>query len=275
MNMRVTCLLATALTAILLLQGAIGAGDKKAKEPEKKKTAPFEPIVVNGELINADLKDKVIGQSFCKTFTFKMEKGRAYQIEMSSQAFRSYLRLENSEGQQLAAAVDQGNQRAVINYDPAKTEDFQIIATTLNGGATGKFTLIVKDATGYSILNVNDKLNQNDQAYKPAGGKKHKMFLVNLEAGKTYQIDMRSAAFDSYLYLESPDGKVLAQDDDGGGYPSARIIHKATQTGKYRIATTHFGGGGNLGDFTLSVRQTDGAPPVPRKDGDIKDGAKR
>ena len=51
-------------------------------------------------------------------------------------------------------------------------------------------------------------------------------------------------------------------------YPDARIIHKATNTGKYRVITTHFGGGGNLGDFTLTVRQTEGAPPlIERKDG--------
>ena len=256
--------LVSAAIGCLLIHANLGADDKKAKEPEKKKPEPFKTVVVDGELVNADLKDKVYAQSFCKTYTFKMEKGRSYQIEVASQAFQSAVRLENVDGNQVALAIDPvGNQRAVIIYEPTKTEDYQIVATTPNGGL-GKFTLFVKDATAFNILAINDKLTNNDPNYAPGGNKKHKMYLVPFEAGKTYQIDMRSNQFDSYLYLESPDKKVLAADDDGGGYPSARIIHKATETGKYRVIATYFSG---LGDFTLTVRQTDGAPPViDRKD---------
>jgi hypothetical protein len=254
------------LAATLVTQPQLRAGDKKSKEPEKKQQEPAKPVVVNDELISADLKDKVNAQSYCKTYTFRMEKGKAYQIELASMAFQSYLRLEDAAGSQVAFAFDQfGNRRAILFYESPKTQDYQIVVTSPNDGRTGKFTLIVKDATGYSILNVADKLNANDKAYANAGNKKHKSFVVNLEEGKTYQIDMKSKSFDSYLYFESPEGKVLAQDDDGGGYPDARIIHKAAKTGKYRVITTHFGGGGNLGDFTLTVRQTEGEPPLVNK----------
>ncbi|MBI2808373.1 MAG: hypothetical protein HYX68_25580 [Planctomycetes bacterium] len=262
--------------ACLLHPALANAGDKKKTEPAKKqKYKPFAPIIVNGELISADLRDKIYSGSYAKSFTFKMEKGRSYQIELGSTSFRAAVRLEDSTGKQLATAYDPfGNRQAVLVYDPTTTGDYQIIATTLNGNATGKFTLAVKDATGYSIFNVTDKLNQNDKAYQRAGGKKHKMYLVQMEAGKTYQIDMRSPNFDSYLYFEDPKGTYITQDDDGGGYPSARIIYKATQTGKFRVITTYFGGGGNLGEFTLTVRQTDGAAPGPQRF-PFKDGLKK
>jgi hypothetical protein len=110
---------------------------------------------------------------------------------------------------------------------------------------------------GDTVLTVNDGLNQNDGAYM---GRRHKVFHVDMEAGKTYQIDMVSANFDSYLFFESPDKKLLAQDDDGGGYPDARIIHKATETGKFHIIASHFGDGGNLGQFNITVRMTNGTP---------------
>lgn len=262
MKLQRRLVLVLAVAAGLFLHCNLPAGDKKKQEPEKKKEELAKPIVVDAELINADLKDKVMMQSCCKTYTFKMEKGKSYQIEMSSTVFQPYLRLEDSAGKQIAAAADQfGNRRAIMFHQATKTEDYEIIATTPNGGSMGKFTLVIKDATGFTVLNVADKLNQNDKVYKGAGNKKHKLFLVNLEAGKTYQIDMKSKDFDSYLFFESPDGKLLAHDDDSGGYPDARIIHKATETGKHRIIATYFGGGGNLGDFTLTVRQTDGAPP--------------
>lgn len=246
------------LAAGCLLQSGLRADDKKAKEPEKKK--PAEDVVVNDSLINADLKDKVHTQSFCKSYTMKLEKGKSYQLELSSTAFAPTIRLENLAGAQVAAPINQfGGQRVVLLYDPQKTEDHQIIVTSPNGGAMGKFKLVVKDASAYSVLNVSSKLDQNDKQYAGAGNKKHKLFLVELEKGKTYQIDMTSGAFDSYLYLESPGSKHITQDDDGGGYPSARIIHTATETGKYRVIATYFSGG--IGDFNLSARQTDGAGP--------------
>jgi hypothetical protein len=210
-------------------------------------------------LMNSDLKDKVHTQSYCKTYTIKLEREKAYQIELTTTSFPGVVRVETVEGSALANSTNQfGGPRVIVMYTPAKTQDYQLVVTSQNANSTGKFSLVVKDASAYSVLSVSSKLDQNDKQYANAGNKRHKMFLANLEKGKTYQIDMTSGAFDSYLYLESPDGKVLAQDDDGGGYPSARIIYTATETGKFRVITTHFGGGGNLGDFNLSVRQTEG-----------------
>jgi hypothetical protein len=110
---------------------------------------------------------------------------------------------------------------------------------------------------GDAVLRVNDGLNQNDGVYQ---GRRHKVYTVDLEAGKTYQIDMKSTNFDSYLFFESPDRRLLAQDDDGGGYPDARIIYKATESGKFRVIASHFGAGGALGQFTITVRLSDGSP---------------
>jgi Ca2+-binding EF-hand superfamily protein len=93
---------------------------------------------------------------------------------------------------------------------------------------------------------------------KYQGNKLAKILTVKLEAGKTYQIDHMSKAFDAYLYLEGPGGGLLAKDDDSGGNLNARIVHQATQTGTYRIIATSLGGNG-LGAFTLSVRVLDGS----------------
>src|SRR5262249_29622270 len=90
--------------------------------------------------------------------------------------------------------------------------------------------------------------------------KNHKLFLFPIEQGKTYQIDMESKAFDSYLYLENPGGAYLKEDDDSGGNLNARILHKANKTGKHRIIATHFDG--KLGQFTLTIRQTEATPLV-------------
>jgi hypothetical protein len=243
----------------LLLRADLGATDKKKGEPAKKKKEQFKEVIVNGELINVDLLDKATN-SYSKSFTYKMEKDKSYQIDLRTNAFQPYLRLENSTGTQVGVG---NGMPASIFYKPTKDEDYQIIVTS-QGNGVGKFILSIRDASASLVFSVTDKLAENDKVY--VQNRKHKMFLVEMEEGKTYQIDMKSTNLDSYLYFESPDGKLLAQDDDGGGYPDARIIHKATKTGKYRVIASHFDG--KLGEFTITVRHTTGeAPPNPPADG--------
>src|SRR5262245_18629579 len=88
-----------------------------------------------------------------------------------------------------------------------------------------------------------------------------KLFLVALEAGKTYVIDEKSRNFDSYLRLESAPGIQLAENDDGGGNFDARIRFIPNQAGTFRvIATSHHGG---VGEFTFAIRDSSVPEPAP------------
>jgi hypothetical protein len=145
MKLRLYGVLTLAATIGLLLQST-GTSAQDKKEEGKD-------VVVNAELINADLKDKVKTDCYCKTYTFKMTEGKTYTIEMRSAAagFDSYLRLEDEDGKQVAEDDDSGASQtnpldARIVFRAPKTADFQIICTTF-GPQTGKFTLSVKDTT--------------------------------------------------------------------------------------------------------------------------------
>jgi hypothetical protein len=74
-----------------------------------------------------------------------------------------------------------------------------------------------------------------------------------MEAGRTYQIDLRST-WDNYLFLEDERGNVLRWDDDSGGNLNAQIIHAAAQAGNYRIIVTSCNGR-QTGPYTLTVRE--------------------
>ena len=226
------------VTGSLLQAGAVAA-EKKTQEPEKKKAELAKPIIVNDELINADLKDKVVMQSYCKSYTFKMEKGKSYQIELSSSAFRAYLRLENSTGGQIATDFDRfgNNQSAFIAHNASKTEDYQIIATTLNGGATGKFILTVKELSGDEGKPIALKIEKGQAAYagnlartdpRYNGQKLHKLFTVQWEEGKTYQIDHMSKVFDAYLYLKDDASLDAAVKDVAAVMKDDRTKSRAT-----------------------------------------------
>jgi len=91
-------------------------------------------------------------------------------------------------------------------------------------------------------------LNANGQIFN-GGQKDH---FIALQAGSTYTIKMSSAQVDSYLELYSPTGQKVAFDDDGDGFPNARIIYVAPQSGNYRIVCRTFGNQGT-GGYNLTV----------------------
>ena len=256
-------IVAIAFVVALLTLGNLAGGEKKAKEPEKKKE-PAKPVVVDGELLNGDLKDKVQQNSLCKTYTFQMEKGKSYQIDLTSTAFRPYLRLLNADGNQVAVDFDQfGNQGpASIIHRSSKTEDYEIVCTTINPNTPGKFTLVVKEMTGDEGKPIELKLEKGTVQYKGMLAKGDPKYMgkfqrssssISKRARITRSITWRPQ-FDAYLYLIGPDGTVLAQDDDGGEGLNSRIIHAANKAGEYRIIATSLGGR-SFGQFTFQVAE--------------------
>lgn len=106
-------------------------------------------------------------------------------------------------------------------------------------------------------LTIEGKLTADDPKDALLKNSYQKVHLVKMEAGNTYVIDLRSNKFDSFLRLEDSAKKQLAQDDDGGGFPHARIVFPAKRTDAYRIIVTTFKGG-DTGEYTLSIRQPSG-----------------
>jgi len=128
---------------------------------------------------------------------------------------------------------------------------------------------------GTNVLFGKDKTFRSDSRLvaadlrDPMIGKATKAYTVHMVAGDSYQIDMRSQHFDCYLFLVDIERKeMIADDDDSGGYPYARIMIRAPRTGFYRIHCTYFEDPRYppIGDFMLVVRRTaDGrfVPPPP------------
>lgn len=79
-----------------------------------------------------------------------------------------------------------------------------------------------------------------------------KIHALKLAKDKTYQIDMESRDFDSYLRVEDSTGKQLAEDDDSGGNLNARLRFTPPKDEVYQIIATTFAGGAGM--YTLKVR---------------------
>jgi tetratricopeptide (TPR) repeat protein len=74
------------------------------------------------------------------------------------------------------------------------------------------------------------------------------------KAGEQITIDLTSSEFNSYLILLDPEGKKIAEDDDGGSGNNARIIVTLPTSGTYTIIAN--ARTGETGNYTLSWRKT-------------------
>jgi len=112
---------------------------------------------------------------------------------------------------------------------------------------------------GKVILNLNSMLTLKDIFDSEKKGCRCKIHEVNLQAGKTYVIDMKKtpdSTLDTYLKLIDPTGKKVAEDDDSGGDLNARIVYRATMTGRFQIIATTFHPN-DTGAYQLTVTQAD------------------
>jgi hypothetical protein len=218
-------------------------------------------VTVNGELAKDDTKDTVRNQP-CKIYVVDLKGGQTYQIDMArTKNIDPYLRLEDFTGKELASDDDGGGfPNARIIFKCPKDGAFRIIATTFNG-SVGTYALAVTKTVELALktgkASVAGNLTKDDAKDTARRASACKIYTIKLTGGKTYQIDMVSKDVDSFLRLEDANGKELARDDDGGGFPNARIVFTSPEAATYRIIATTFSGrfSGEAGAFTLTVAE--------------------
>jgi hypothetical protein len=118
-------------------------------------------------------------------------------------------------------------------------------------GPATRVQLVNGGATVNSQLTFQDPADPKDNQFRC------KIFQVELQAGRTYTVDMTSPnqlALDPYLRIEDVNGRVLAEDDDSGGGLNARIHFRPAQTGPYVLIATCYNAN-QTGPFTLSIRE--------------------
>lgn len=104
-------------------------------------------------------------------------------------------------------------------------------------------------------VTVNGEISNVDVKDKSRKDSYCKTYTYKMTEGRTYVIDMKSTDVDSYLRLENPAGEEVAADDDGGGFPDARITYKAPKGGDYTIICTTFVPN-TTGKFVLTVKES-------------------
>ncbi len=125
----------------------------------------------------------------------------------------------------------------------------------------------VRSAGGKMVFEKKDLLGKDDNATAAPNPEKRtensyfKEYAFRMKAGHTYTLDLISGDksgknLDPFLRLETPEGTLITENDDGGGFPNSRIVHKSLKDADYRIVVTSFEPG-QTGNFTLRIYDAD------------------
>jgi tetratricopeptide (TPR) repeat protein/tRNA A-37 threonylcarbamoyl transferase component Bud32 len=108
------------------------------------------------------------------------------------------------------------------------------------------------------LQNVRAALTETRQVGTLTAEERAQSHERELAAGTTYVIDLHSTAFDAYLKLLDPRGKVLAEHDDiAPDNQDARLVFTPKEAGTFRIVATSFEQRGT-GPYTLTIRAIGG-----------------
>lgn len=113
------------LVAVLFGMCSLLLVDGQARSGEKKGTGPL--LSKEDSLSTDDGRDTKLQNSYRKTYKVKFAEGKTYQIDLKSKDFDAVLRIENSDGKEVAFNDDAPGGR---------TLDSQIVYKADKGGAS-------------------------------------------------------------------------------------------------------------------------------------------
>jgi len=184
---------------------------------------------VEGKLSPDDPKDKVMTKSPHQVHLVKMKAGETYQIDLTSQAFDAYLRVEDESGKQLASDDDGGgglNSR--LYFKVPADGSYRLIATSFDGKA-GAYTLTAKAASAAAVA-ANARFNAAQTDFQ-------KLYLaayqkVNAEYLKAETDDAKDkvlAAFSTQMEEAADRFAKIAKEypDENGGKQAAQMVQQA------------------------------------------------
>jgi hypothetical protein len=269
-------LLPTALGAQRPIKpGGIGVGE--LREPGQK-------LPLDGSLI--------------EWWAFDAEAGKTYEVRVRTSRFNAYVTtgpvstdgICRPDADACAVASDTaGGTGAIATYVSPGSGPVYILVNTRRPGESGVYAIAVnemasaaaskpKGAASSSGTITLDKTVAGELAEtdtKLTDGSFYDTFLFEGEAGKEYEITLRSPGFDAFLIIGAGSGaefRELYRDDDSGGGTDARLRYLFTSAFPLVIHVNSISAG-ETGPYTLTVTRT--ASVSARSDGLARVGRPR
>jgi hypothetical protein len=224
--------------------------------------------IERGRLERGD--DTLTSGEFADSYTFTASAGQRAVIELRSDDFDPYVFVRAPNGEQFDND-DFGDDasRSLLALDLTENGEYRVTVTSYAKGETGAYTLALEvgASLGLAARTQHDgALESGDDTLK--SGEYFDQYEFEGSAGQHVVIDLRSAAFDTYLILRHPTGEQTENDDaDGGGPGHSQLEVDLTQSGTHRVLVTSYEQG-ETGTYRLTIdpSASDDYRSTPRRD---------
>lgn len=217
-------------------------------------------------------------------YTFDAEAGHRYAIDMTSDAFDTYLIVGTGTGEAFEEITRNddgaGSTDSRVMLEPETSATYAVRATSFNGLAGGAYTLTVREmqprgpATVTPITfgqTISASLDDADQMSDD--GSLYDVYTFRGTEGQRVGITMRSATLDSYLQLGEPRGPQDEfwgdySDDDSGGDLDARIVATLWRDGEFHVQANSLYPD-EVGSYTITLEELPEPGPVEMEEIEI------
>ncbi len=211
---------------------------------DAQRIAPGESI--SGSFDKTDVVDGVA----VDRFWFPGSAGQIVVIDLTSNDFDAYLRVQDEEGREFIDDDGGADRNSRVSYAFDRDGMLSIQASSFSGDGVGRYELQVAEiGTQEPVATYQGELSPtSDRTYD---GKRVARHEYAGTAGETVSIHLESSSFDTQLYISGPSGENIATDDDGGGGTNSLITVTLPETGPYVIYAVPFLDG--IGPYRISV----------------------
>ncbi|SFR69557.1 pre-peptidase C-terminal domain-containing protein [Halogeometricum rufum] len=202
---------------------------------------------------------------------FEGSAGQNVRISMSSAEGDTYVYLVAPDGEIVAQDDDSGEgTNSLVTATLDADGDHYIVATSWAPETTFEYDISLdcppeRDPEVIECgQEVAGELARGDRTGFRGDGFYSDFYAFEGTAGDFVSVLMGPPRFesgDAYLYLLDPDGRIIAEDDDGGIGTDALINRRLGADGEYTIVATSFGSGERFPYELILGCQSTGAPP--------------
>ena len=260
------------ILAVAMFAAAPSANGQSAPAPAPATIALGQNVA--GELSSNDVQRR--SGKFEDVYQIQGHRGERVQLDLSSDAFDSYLLLTGPEGFNLANDDQEGgntlNSRIVVQFPADGT--YRISVTSYRAGETGAYRLqasapaanvaVTMPVAAQPITigtTINGRLAAGDG--RSSGGAFEDRYRFHAVRGQRVTISLSADKMDTVLRLARPDGTEDVSDDtrlpDGRTSTNSRLDTVLADDGDYVITATSYRAG-ETGDYRLNLALSAGHP---------------
>ena len=210
-----------------------------------------------------DKKDSItLKGEYYDSYTFQARANQRIVVTMESEDFDSYLVVQPPSGLPRINDDYQEEARSLIDFITETGGEYRVYATSSFPAEKGKYDLVIVRGVIVSAKTMTGKLDETDVELDEVGY--YDEYTLSLEAGQHVLMELWSDDFDTYLFLEKPDGSEEENDDYNDLTNLSRLEIITDKAGDYIIIVTTYESG-ETGSYTLKVYtwSSENFHPVP------------